>query len=102
MLFITLLAVIVPKLSGGLEKLSVIIASLTFIVALLALVCKTLHWPGANIFIWTADIGLFISSTAFLVDGLLEKESRIMGIKIVMAFFTLLFALIVILTRIAG
>jgi hypothetical protein len=102
LLFIAILAGILPKLSGWMEKLSVIIASLTLIFALLALVFKSLHWPGANIFIWTADTGLFLSSIALLIDGLLEKESRILGLKIIAAFFALLFALIVILSRAAG
>jgi len=101
LLFIAILAGILPKLSGWIEKMSVIIASLTLIVALLAFVCKTLHWPGANIFIWTADTGLFLTSITFLIDGLLEKELRIMGLKFIAAFFALLLLLIIILARLA-
>jgi hypothetical protein len=102
LLFIAILAYILPKLSGWIEKLSFIIASLTIIFALLAFVCKTLHWPGANIFIWTADTGLLLSSIAFLIDGLLEKESGRLGLKIIAAFFALLLLLIIILSKLAG
>lgn len=101
LLFIAILAGILPKLSGGMEKLSVIIASLTLIVSFLALIFKALHWPGANILIWIADTGLLLSSVSSLIDGLLEKESRIMGLKFIAAFFVLLLLLIAILVRLS-
>lgn len=99
--FLALLSGIPSKLSGGMEKLSVIVASLTLIVGLVALLFKTLHWPGAGILIWIADIGLLFSTIAFLLDGLLEKESRIMGLKFIAAFFAFLLLMIIILARLA-
>ena len=99
--FVTLLSGIPSKLSGGMEKLSVIFASLTLIVGLVAFLFKTLHWPGAGILIWIADIGLLFSTIAFLIDGLLEKELRIMGLKFIAAFFALLLLMIIILMRLA-
>jgi hypothetical protein len=101
LLFLTLLSGIPSKLSGGMEKLSVIVASLTLIVGLVAFLFKTLHWPGAGILIWIADIGLLFSTIAFLIDGLLEKELRIMGLKFIAALFALLLLMIIILMRLA-
>lgn len=101
LLFLILLSGILSKLSGGMEKLSVIVASLTLIAGLVAFLFKTLHWPGAGILIWIADIGLLFSTIAFLIDGLLEKELRIIGLKFIAAFFALLLLLIIILVRLA-
>jgi len=99
LLFIALLAGIPANLSGGMEKLSVIIASLTLIVALFAFLFKSLHWPGANILIRIADIGILFSAVTFLIDGLREKEARIMGLKIIAAFFALFLLLVIILAK---
>lgn len=99
LLFITLLSGIPSKLSGGMEKLSVIVASLTLIAGLLAFLFKALHWPGADILIWTADIGILFSTITILIDGLLEKELRKLGLKIIAAFFALILLLIIILLK---
>lgn len=99
LLFITLLSGIPSKLSGGMEKLSVIVASLTLIAGMLAILFKTIHWPGANILIWTADIGILISTITILIDGLLEKELQKMGLKIIAAFFAFILLLIIILLK---
>jgi hypothetical protein len=99
LLFITLLSGIPSKLSGGMEKLSVIVASLTLIAGLLAFLLKALHWPGADILIWTADIGILFSTITILIDGLLEKELRKLGLKIIAAFFALILLLIIILLK---
>jgi hypothetical protein len=69
------------------------------IAAFLAFLFKTLHWPGAGILIWTADIGILFSSIALLIDGLLEKEPRKLGLKIIAAFFALFLLLIIILAK---
>ncbi|MBW6492301.1 MAG: hypothetical protein K0B15_14040 [Lentimicrobium sp.] len=73
LLFITLLAGIPSKLSGGIEKLSIIAASLTLIVGLSAFLFKALRWPGAEILVWIADIGILFSTITILIDGYREN-----------------------------
>jgi hypothetical protein len=99
LLFITLLSGILSKLSGGMEKLSVIVASLTLIASLLVFLFKALHWPGANILIWTADTGILLSTITILIDGLLEKELRKLGLKMIAAFFAFILLLIILLLK---
>lgn len=97
--FVNILAAIPAKHSGVMEKAGVILASLTLIITLSAFLFKAMHWPGAEILVPVADIGILLSAITFLIDGLLEKESRKMGLKIIVAFFALLLLIISILIK---
>lgn len=99
LLFVALAYVVQSKLSGTLEKSSIFIASLTMIVALLAFLFMTMHWPGATKLTWVADIGILISAFVLLIDGLFEKESGKWGLKIIAAFFAILLLLVIMLVK---
>lgn len=97
--FISLVVIIQPKLSGKLEKFSVIVASLALIVALLSFLFKTMHWQGAAILIWAADIGILLAAVTLLIDGLFEKENEKWSLKIIAAFFAIFLLLIIMLVK---
>ena len=99
LMFISLLAVVLPKLSGKLEKFSVTIASISLIIALLSFLFKTWHWPGAAILIWVADIGILLAAVTLLIDGLFEKEAGKWSLKIIAAFFAIFLLLVIILVK---
>lgn len=98
-MFISLVAIIQSKLSGRLEKFSVIIASLALIVALLSFLFKTMHWQGAAILIWAADISILLAAVTLLTDGLFEKENEKWSLKIIAAFFAIFLLLIIMLVK---
>lgn len=99
LMFISLIAILQSKLSGKLEKFGVIIASLTLIVALTAFLFKTLHWPGAAILIWAADIGILLAAAVLLINGLFERENEKWSLKIIAAFFAVFLLLIIMLVK---
>lgn len=99
LMFISLLVFIQSKLPGRLEKFSVIVASLTLMVALTAFLFKTMHWQGAAILIWAADIGILLSSVILLIDAFFEKDNGKWSLKIIAAFFAIFLLLIIMLVK---
>ncbi|HSG67181.1 MAG TPA: hypothetical protein VK994_00645 [Bacteroidales bacterium] len=99
LLFILLIAGVAYKLPGRTEKYSIIVASLTLILGLVAFLFRVLHLPGSAILIWIADIGIFITAVLFIIDVLIEKEPIKLSLKIIVAFFILFLVMIILLLR---
>jgi hypothetical protein len=99
LLFILLLASFPAKLSGTIGKFTVIVASLTLILGMLALSFNLMKWPGAAMLIWIADMAVFFSAVLFLADGVLERNQQKSGTKLQAAFFALLLLVIILLSK---
>jgi hypothetical protein len=97
LLFLLIISAYFGKLAKGYEQFTGIFASLVLIVSLLAFMFKMMHWPGAAILIWIADIGILFAGAFFLVDGAREKEAARSVLKIIAGFFILLLSLVIIL-----
>jgi hypothetical protein len=85
------------KISTGFEQFNGIFASLALIIGLVTFVFKLLHWPGAAIMIMIADIALLLAGAFFLMDGLMERESPKLHLKILAGFFILFLGLVIFL-----
>ena len=90
-----LIYTIPSKLNKGTEQLSAIIASVTLMLGLLALVFKFLHWPGANKLIWATDLGILLSALVWLIDVIREKDEAKLKLKIITFFFILTLIMII-------
>ena len=99
MIFILIAANTPASIKTSFAKVSFVVGSLTIIFALLAFVFKLLHWPGAGILIWIADIGILLSAVVFLIDGYLEKDPVRGGLKTLIAFFALMIFLVVMMIK---
>ena len=97
LLFILMIAAFTGKLTVGFGQFSGIFASLTLVAAFLAFAFRFMHWPGAAILIWIADIGILLSGVFFLVDGLRDADRYRSSLKIISGFFVLFLALVIIL-----
>lgn len=94
LLFIMLMVAFLGKLTAGLEQFNGVFASLILIISFLAFLFKIMHWPGAAILIWIADIGILFAGVLFLIDGLRDKEAYKSTLKIIAGFFILLLVLV--------
>lgn len=92
-----LISSFVGKISSGLEKVNIIIASIAFALAMLAFVFKVMHWPGAEKIVWGADIGIALSAILFLIDGIMEKDAVKSGLKLISMFFLLFLLMLIVL-----
>jgi len=95
--FVMMISRFSGKLATGFGQFNGIFASLAVIIGLLAFIFKLLHWPGAGILIWIADIGIMLSSVFFLIDGIRDTDEYRSSLKIIAGFFILLLALVVVL-----
>ena len=99
LLFILLITSFFSKLFTGFERFNSIFASLALIIALLAFMFQVMHWPGAGKLIWIADIGILLTGTFFLIDGLREKDPAKWSLKFIVVFFILLLLLVIVLSK---
>jgi hypothetical protein len=95
--FIMMISRFTGKLVTGFEQFNGIFASLAVILGLLTFVFKLLHWPGAGILVWIADIGIMLSAVFFLIDGIRDTDEYKSSLKLIAGFFILLLALVVVL-----
>jgi hypothetical protein len=95
--FLLIIAAYLKKLTTGFEQFNGIFASLVVIIGLLTFTFKILHWPGAGILVWIADIGILLSAVSFLIDGFQDKDEYKSSLKIIAGFFILLLALVIVL-----
>ena len=58
------------SLSGGLEKASGTSVAITMLIIVTGFYFKTQHWPGANVAIIVAFIGLLISGIILVIKNL--------------------------------
>lgn len=98
-LFVLLITTFFGKLTTGFEQFNGIFASLALILSLLAFMFKLMHWPGAGIIIWIADIGILLAGVFYLIDGLMEKDALKYSFKIITGFFILLLLLVILLAK---
>lgn len=87
------------KISSGLEKINIIIASIAIALTLLAFVFKVMHWPGAGKIVWAADIGIALSAILFLIDSIREKDAVKSGLKVISMFFLLFLLMLIVLSH---
>ena len=89
LLFILLLWKMPGKQFTGVELVTVSVSSIALMFAFLAFAFKILHWPGAAILVWIADISIILSALLFLIDMLGENEPLKLRLKAIAFFFIL-------------
>jgi len=87
------------SISIGTEKNSILLGSIAMIIVLAAFVFKIMHWPGANVMIILAHIGLLISSIVIFYDGYKETDNSKKNMKLFYSFT--IFILMIILLYLA-
>lgn len=96
---ILMISFLFGKSTSGLERISLIVTSITIVLVLLGSLFKVMHWPGAAMLIWIADLGIVFSGILFLVDGYLEKDPTRSIMKIITMFFILFLLMLIVLTN---
>jgi len=83
-------------ISIGTEKYSILLGSIAMIFVLAGFVFKIKHWPGANVMVIVAHVGLLISSITIFYDGYKEADNSKKNLKLFYSFtvFTLMIILL--------
>ena len=98
LLFTSILILCFKKLTNGFGRFNIIFSTVVVVIALLTFMFKLLHWPGAAKLGWAAEIGVFIASLSFLIDGVIDNDKYTGTLKIIAGFFIVILALVLFIT----
>ncbi len=92
--FITYLILGIKPLTTTLEKSSGIAGGITMCIIAIGFMFKTMHWPGANVFVNVSQLGLVVTSILLIADSIKETDKVKQSIKTLFAFTLILLTII--------
>jgi uncharacterized membrane protein len=87
--FIVYMVIGLKPLTKGLEKSVGVAGALSMCLVVFGVAFKTMHWPGANVFVWLSQIGLIATSVLLIIDSIIESDKTKQSIKTLFTLVTL-------------